>query len=82
MQEEGEQGVGEKAIKIDPTIYIFFFAFQGHTLAHGNSQARGWIRAAAAGLPQSSTTATPGSATYTSAHSSARSPAHWVRPGI
>ena len=28
MQEEGEQGVGEKAIKIDPTIFFFFLLFR------------------------------------------------------
>ena len=56
-----------------------FLLFRATSMAYGDSQARGQIRAVAAGLHQShSNTAV----TYTIAHSNAGSLTHWVRPGI
>ena len=50
-------------------FYLFIFCLFGATpVACKSSQARGWIRAA--------------SATYTTAHSDARSSIQWARPGI
>ena len=34
-------------------LFIYFFLFGAISAAHENSQTRGWIRAAAAGLPHS-----------------------------
>ena len=56
-----------------PSMFIFLFfknfcLFRAAPVAYGSSQARGQIRAVAAGLHHS--------------HSKARSLTHWVRPGI
>ena len=63
-------------------IYFFFFfgLFTAAPVAHGSSQARGQIRATAAGLHHSRIQAE--SATYTIAHNNAGSLTHWVRPGM
>ena len=50
-----------------PSIFSFF-CFRATPTAHVSSQARGWIRAAAAGLHHS--------------YSNTRSLTHWARPGI
>ena len=62
-------------------LFLFFvcFLFRAILEAHGSSQSRGRIGVAAAGL-QHRIWAT--SATYTTAHGSARSLTHWARPGI
>ena len=61
-------------------LFYLFFLFRASPMAYRSSQARGWIRAAAAGLHHSQSN--NGSATYTTAHSNAGSLTHWVRPGI
>ena len=49
-------------------VCFVFLLFRAAPVAYGGSQARGWIRAIAAGLRQS--------------HSSAGTLTHWARPGI
>ena len=49
-------------------FFFFCFFFRAAPVAHGGSQARGWIWAA--------------SVTYTTAHGSTRSLICWARPGI
>ena len=64
-------------------IYIYIHFFMASPTAYGSSQARGRVAAAAAGQqphPQQYIQAI--SATYTTAHSNARSLAHWWEPGI
>ena len=52
-------------------------------MAYGGSQAKGWIRAAAADLHHSHSNANPSCVyTHTTTHSNAGSLTHWVRPGI
>ena len=64
-------------------FFLFFFLlFRAKPTAYGCSQARGWIRAATASLHHSYSNLGSMSATYTTAHSNARSPTHWARPGI
>ena len=58
----------------------FFFLFRAASAAFGSSQARGRIRAVAAGLHHSRIQAA--SMTYTTDHGNARSWTHWWRPGI
>ena len=68
--------------------FFNFCLFRAAPASYGTSQARGWIRAAGAGLDLSLTPqpqqlgiqAT--SATYTAAHGHAGSLTHWVKPGI
>ena len=60
---------------------VFFF-FRATPMAYGSSQARGQIRAAAAGLHHSHSQIQAAPATYTTAHGNARSLTHRVRPGI
>ena len=57
-------------------IFVFFAISLATPMAYGGSQARGRIRAVAAGHIWST------SATYTIAHSNTRSLTHWVRPDI
>ena len=61
-----------------------FFLLVAIPAAYGSSQARGWIRAAAAGLHHSHSNAGPqaASVTYPAACSSARSFTHWASAGI
>ena len=66
---------------------FFFFSFRATPVAYGNSQARGWFGAAAAGLchSHSHTGSEPHlwpTATYASAFGSVGSLTHWVRPRI
>ena len=51
-----------------PTLFIYFSLFGATRVAYGSAQARGQIRATAAGLCHS--------------HSNTRSLTHWARPGI
>ena len=67
----------EPRILNHPKMFVCLF-FRAVPSAHGRSQARSWIRAAAAGLRQSHSN----SVTYTTAHGNARSLTHWSRPGI
>ena len=61
----------------------FFFFFRAAPMAHGSSQARGWIGATAASLYQSQQCWIQAvSVTYTTAHANAWSLTHWTRPGI
>ena len=65
-----------------PSFSFFFFSFllvKATHAAYGGSQARGRIRATAAGL-QHRIWAT--SVTYTTAHGNARFLTHWARAGI
>ena len=79
-----------KASKIINTLmfcfipYAFYFWLFGATsMANGGSQARGLIRAVAAGLHQSNASQIQAtSETSTMSHSDARSPTHWARPGM
>ena len=67
------------------TMYIYFFfsfLFRAAPTAYGNSQARGWIGAATAGLQLQQLRIRAMSATYTSAHGNARSLIHRARSGI
>ena len=97
---------GKKDTQIWNTVIIFYIfslsfffplLFRFTPVAYGISQARGWIRATADGLPHSHShsntiaTATPWpqqqriqavSVTCTTAHSKARSLIHWVGPGV
>ena len=65
-------------------ICVCVCVFRATSVAYGSSQARGQIGATAASLhpqpQQRQIWAT--SATYTTAHSNAKSLTHWVRPGI
>ena len=66
-------------------FFISFLLFRAAPIAYGGSQARGLIRAVAAGLHHSQPLqrqiqAT--SATYTTAHINAGSLTHWGRPGM
>ena len=54
-------------------IYLFIYVFLGPHSAYEDSQARGRVRAVAAGLHHSHSSAT---GLYTTAHSNARSLAH------
>ena len=65
-------------------FYLINFFLRAVPVAHGASQARGWIGAAAAGLCHSHSNVGSQllSATYTTAHGSTRSLTHWARPGI
>ena len=58
-----------------------FFFFRATLMAHGSSQARGSIAAAAAGQSRSHQIQA-GPATYTTAHGNAGSLTHRARPGI
>ena len=62
----------------------FFFLFRAAPEAYGRSQARGWIRATAAGLRHSHTATRDLSRVcdHTTDHSNARSLIHWARLGI
>ena len=60
----------------------FFFPFGIKPTAHGSSQAGGQIGVVAVGLHHSHSNSGSTSATYTTAHSNAGSPAHRARPGI
>ena len=66
--------------KKPPSSFLFFFLFKVASSTYGSSQARGWIRAAGAGLYQCWIWAT--SVTYTTACINTGSFIHWVRPGI
>ena len=65
-------------------VCLFVWSFRATLAAYGGSQARGRIRAVAAGLHQnhSNSWIWASSATYTTAHSNAESLTHWARPGI
>ena len=63
-----------------PLLFLVFCLFWATLEAYGGSQARGRIRAMAAGLCQSHSNAR--SATYIIAHGNAGSLTHRVRPGI
>ena len=62
--------------------FCFFNLFSAAGATYGNSQARGQIRAATAGQQPQQLGIWAGSATYTTDHSHARFPTHWMRPGI
>ena len=68
----------------DRTATFSFCLFRARRAAYGSSQARGWIRAAAAGLHHRSHQHRiwAMSATYATAHSNTRSLTHWAKPGI
>ena len=73
-------------LEIQRTFYLFiylFIALKATPVAHGSSQVRGQIRAAASGLcmPQQRRTRAA-SAIHTTAYCNARSWMHWARPGI
>ena len=59
-------------------FFFFLFLFRPEPVAYGHSQARGQVRAVAAGLHQCGIRAT--SVTYTTAQS--QSLTHWARSGI
>ena len=64
---------------------VYVCLFRGIPMAYGGSQTRGQIGDVVTGrpTPQPQQHLTPAaSATYTTAHSSAGSLTHWVRPGI
>ena len=61
-------------------LTIFYCLFRAAPGAHGGSQARSRIKAAAASLHDSHSNA--GSATNTTAHSNARSLTYWAAPGV
>ena len=61
-------------------VYFFFCLFRAAPMAYGDSQARGTIGAAAAGLHQKHSNAV--TVTYTTAHGNAGSLTHWARPGV
>ena len=65
-------------------VCIYFCLSGAAPAAYGGSQARGSIRAVAAGLSHSHSNAISMSVTYTytTAHGNTRSLTHWVRPGI
>ena len=65
-------------------FFPFFFFFRAAPTAYGSSQARGQIGAIASGLHHSHSKvgSKPCLQTYTTAHGNARSPTHWIRPGI
>ena len=65
------------------SLFFFFFLFKATPVAYGSSQARGWIRTAAAALSHCHSNAGPEllSATYTAACSNGGSLTHWARPG-
>ena len=60
-----------------PPLPRFLCLFRATPEAYGGSQARGWIRAVAAGHEIWAM-----SATYTAAQGNTRSLLHWARPGI
>ena len=67
------------------SFFLFFFLsfFTAATAAHGHSQARGQIGAAAAGLHHSHSSADPSHiGNLYHAHSNARLLTHWLRSGI
>ena len=63
-----------------PLIFLFLCLFRAAPSAYGGPQARGGIRAVAAGLCHSNTRSA--SSTYITAHGNAGSLTHWARPGI
>jgi len=64
-------------------FFLSFVLFRATPVAYGGSQARGLIRAVAAGLhKRHSNIIRAPSATYTTAHSNAGSLTHWARQGI
>ena len=64
-------------------LFFVFLLFRAVPVAHGNSQARGRIGAAAAGLYRNhSNMGQALSVTYTTAHSNTGFLTHWARPGI
>ena len=65
-------------------IIIIICLFRDAPMAYGGSQARGWIRAVAAGLYDSHSNARSKLCLqpYTTAHGNTGSLTHWVRPGI
>ena len=60
--------------------YFFCFLFRAAPMAHGGSQARGRIGAAAASLHHSHSNM--GSEPHTTAHGNGGSLTHWASPGI
>ena len=66
-------------------FFFFFFFFRATLAAYGDSQARGWIGAVAAGLQHSPATAIPDQSHVCNLHHSSRqlgSLTQWLRPGI
>ena len=64
-------------------VVVVLLLFRASPMAHGSSQARGWIQAIAAGIHYShSNTRSKLWLTHTTAHSNAGSVTHWARPGI
>ena len=64
-------------------FFGLFYLFRASPLTYGNSQARGWIGAMAAGLSQPQQCGIWATfVTYTTAHGNAGSLTHWARPGI
>ena len=64
-------------------FFLLFCLFRAAPTAHGSSQARSWIRAAAAGRRHSHRNlGSAASVTYNTAHSNAGSLTHWGEPGI
>ena len=61
-------------------FYFILLIFRATTTTYGSSQARGWIRAAAASLHPSHSNLGSKPA-YTTAHGNARSLTHWLRLG-
>ena len=71
--------------KKNPCKWFFFGGvfclFRAVPVVYGGSQARGWIRAVAAGLYYATATQDPStSASYTTARDNAGSLTHWTRP--
>ena len=71
-----------RSLRNSALFFFFFFLFRATPAAYGGSQARGPIRAVAAGLYHSHSNVGSESATYTTAQGNAGSLTHWVRPGI
>ena len=63
-------------------LSFFWGLFRASPVAYGNSQAKGRIRASAAGRHHSYSNAGAMSATYTTAHGNAGSLTHRIKPGI
>ena len=69
-----------------PFFFLVFCLFRASPMAYGDSQARGWIRAVAAGLHHSHSHSSCGiramSVICTATHINVGSLIHWARPGI
>ena len=74
--------VWAQSLPLSLSLSLFFFFFRVAPMAHGGFQARGLIRATAAGLSHSHSNEGSKLRLQPTLHGNARSLTYWARPGI